>query len=202
MVHLQHHVRKIVLADHHRSPPGQIRRQRTKVQRLVRLHDAARGAFGIPHQQVHRAEACDRRAAHRRDAPGQRRQRVRRQLVNGRCRLGHPGGRRLRVPELQAALVGVEIGAAQGDGRATRKLQPRQGRRRPGCGGLMSRPRTVPGPSARLDPAFGLDVNFASSVPGPLDVLSRANHARMLSRYCPVLRCCPAGRTPGATSSG
>ena len=172
MIHLQHHIRKIVLADHHRCTPGQVARERTQVHGLVRLHDAPGGAFRIPNEQVHRAQASDGRAAHRGDAFGEPSQPMRRTLVGGRGRLGHPGRRRLGVPELQAALVGVEIGTAQGDGRAAWKLKPGDGRGHPRCRGAGYWPQA----------ALGLGADRSRPVRRLLALSSQVSHARMLTR--------------------
>ena len=128
VVDLQHHVREVVLADHHGGRSRQLRTPRSQVHGLIRLHDAPCFAVLVAQQQIHRAVALDRRPAHAGDPVRQCRQNLRGRLVVGAGRLAHPRGLGGGVPELQPPREVVDMLSRQAAGRAAGKLQHRQRR--------------------------------------------------------------------------
>ena len=115
VVHLQHHVRQLLPHLHRRAPrPIPVRMQ---VDRLIRLHDLRLGAGVGAQQQGGGAEHVDGRAAALGDDRRQLRQTLRRILVVGGDGLGDHGDFGAGVPELEAALPGVDFVA--GDANRT-----------------------------------------------------------------------------------
>ena len=134
-------------AHHHRALPRELHPRAVQVHRLVRLHDLPRPAPFIPPHQVHRAEALDRRPAHRGDEGRQRGEAARGALVVGAGgvaqHLGHAGA---GAPELEPAFVAADRLARHGDGLAAGELgvgRAVDGRRRRPSGGPTGRFRDL-----------------------------------------------------------
>ena len=145
LVHFQHHVRQVVLADDERAV-GEGGPARVEVDRLVRLHHAIGPPGRVRYEQVDRPERPDRRAAHGRDQSRQLRQPARRRLVDAAGRLGNdPRGLRPRGPVLQPAVEIRETIAKQGHRPAPGELE-----------GLVRRPAAGARRRARLRRRLGL----------------------------------------------
>ena len=128
VVHYQHHIREVVLADRQCGPrqPGV---RRMQVHRLVRLHDELRLAVLVAFGQVGAAEALHRRPAHRGNELGQPGQVMHGAFVVGADRIADPGGLGGGVPVLESHLALVEFFSRQTDRPAAGEV----GRRRRHC---------------------------------------------------------------------
>ena len=144
VVHFEHHVRTVILADDHGGGPRQLRVRRMQVHRLVRLHDVPRLAALVAQQQVHRAVTLDRRTAHPRDHGRKLRQETRTPFVVRRGRIANPGGLRSRLPILQPSFEAVDLRARQVERLAAgerRRLAVQAMRRTTRAGRQRFRPR-------------------------------------------------------------
>ena len=125
VVHFQHHVREVVLADrqHRHRQPGA---RRVQVHHLVGLHDEARLVAGVALGEVGAAEALHRRPAHLGDERGQPPQATCGALVAGTDRIADPGGLGSGVPVFEAHLAVVEFLPRQTDRFASREVRRRR----------------------------------------------------------------------------
>ena len=132
VVHLQHHVREVMLADRQHRPrqPGA---RRVQVHHLVRLHDEARLAVRVALGQVGAAEGLYRRPAHRGDALGQLPHATRGAFVVGADRIADPGGLGDGVPVFEHASRSLQAPRAAGEPACSRGSPPpwAAGRRAP-----------------------------------------------------------------------
>ena len=134
VIDLEHYVRKVVLARHHRLRARQAGAPGMHVHGFVGLQDAPRRAVFVELHQVHRAVALDGRPAFGGNAVHELRQPARGPLVIRGGRLGDPRCLGGGVPVLQASLPSVDLAARHALGRAAgeRDLHCRR-RRGGGC---------------------------------------------------------------------
>ena len=146
LVHLDHHVRQDVLTHHHDVAGGAVP-PRIQVHGLIRLHDAPRLAVLVPQQEVRRAEGLDGRAARQSDQRRHLREPLRRMLVIEADGLAHHRGLGGGVPDLDAALVVVDLLAGDMHRHAAREIlgagRWRGGRGQGGAGGAPGRYRRL-----------------------------------------------------------
>ena len=149
VVHLDRHVRQYVLAHDDGGAVGPAP-FRMKIDGLVRLHDPPPRAVLVPQQQVGRADDGDVRAPRHRDQGRHLGQALRGLLVVEAGRLADHGGLGGGVPDLDAAVVVVELlagdvhGAAAGEFVGVQRRHDVVHRRRSGRGAGRRRGRFRP----------------------------------------------------------
>ena len=123
VIHLDHHVREVMLADHQavNRQPGATRIQ---VRHLVRLQDAPLVAAFVAQDQVHAAVALDGGATYGGNHLAQGGETLRWLLVRAAGRLAHlPGGFGVGVPVLVSTLVGLHVFLRQAERSAAGELR-------------------------------------------------------------------------------
>ena len=124
VVHLQHHVGKVVAAHQHGPGADQVGFLRVDVQGLVGLHEAHRLPIRALHHEHHGAVALDGRAAHRSDSGDEHSQALPRAFVGRHGAFAHhPSGLEFPVPDLQATLKLVVLLQRHRHGFAASELQ-------------------------------------------------------------------------------